>query len=162
MQIIKYMGIILLSGSVSCFGVILSSRLKQVYRLRTEVISLLKDIERGIIHGRIPVSVILRDFPDGKLRQTGFCQRIMKLQNPYSAVEESLAIFSDEDKKMLVGFFSQLGKSGSSECERQNCRYIIDYFEKTQPVSEGEITEKASLYRKISATFALLTAIILI
>jgi len=63
---------------------------------------------------------------------------------------------------MLITFFSRLGKSQSSECEMQNCRFIIDYFEKTQPENEKEISAKASLYKKISIISALLAAIILI
>ncbi len=162
MQIIKYAGIILLSGSISCYGAIISDRLKETYLIRNEIITLLKNIERGIIHGRIPVALSLRECPDGRLKASGFCQKILNSENTKAVIEESLSALSKEDKKMLVSFFLRLGKSQSSECELQSLRFIIDYFEKTQSQSEKDISTKASLYKKISIISALVAAIIFI
>ncbi len=162
MQIIKYAGIILLSGSISCYGAIISARLKETYLVRNEIIALLKNIERGIIHGKIPAALSLRECPDGRLKASGFCQKILDGEDPKAVIEESLSALSKEDKKMLTSYFSRLGKSQSSEYELQSCRLIIDYFEKTQTQSEKDISAKASLYKKISIISALAAAIIFI
>lgn len=162
MKMIKYIGILLLSGSISCYGVIISSRIMQAFRLRSEITELLQSIERSIVYGKAPINTVICDFNTPELKKTEFCKRICDCDNPEQVIEETLSILSGEDKKILLSFFTCLGKTRSIEDVKKNCRHVTDYFEKTQTESVSSISSKAVLYRKISLISALLVAIIFI
>lgn len=159
---LKYIGILILACSISAYGTFLSSSLKATYNLRKDIIQLLKDIERSIKYGNVPIIEAIKSCKHPNLQKSGFCNIFSGCENAEFAINSTLYSLSEKDKEMLSNFFSRLGKSAYGEYELKNCRFFIEYFEKTQADSEKEITSKSLLYKKIGLIIGILSAIIFI
>ena len=159
---LKYIGVFILSASISAYGSFLSSSIKGSCSLRKEVLQLLKDIERAIKYGNGQIIEIVRNCKSPYLTKCGFCTSIYNTTNAETAIATTLSALSEKDMEMLTDYFSKLGKTAFTELELKNCTYYIDYFEKTQNEYEKEVETKSLLYKKLGLIIGILTAIIFI
>ena len=159
---IKYIGIFILSCSISVYGVILSNSLKEKLALKKEITFLLRNIERNIIYKSKSCIETVRQCGLPLLEKSGFCKSFSGCDSAVTTTNTHLSALDDEDRKMLCEFFSRLGKSSLGEYELQNLRYYLDYFEKSLTESEKNINTKIMLYKKIGLLAGILAAIILI
>ena len=159
---LKYIGIFILASSLSVYGTVLSESLKESNLLRKEVIQLLNSIERSIRYKGASYVVIIRECSLPFLRKSGFCEGILNYENAERTINTTLSVLSEEDRRMLCEFFSNLGKSPYSEQVLKLCSYYIDYFEKTQADVDKNLNTRVLLYKKIGLIAGILTAIIFI
>ncbi len=159
---LKYIGIFILACSLSAYGVVMSSSLKAKNNLRKEILVLLKNIERSIKYGNTSVINIINECDLPYLNKCGFCKTFSGIHSAQAVVNSTLGELSTKDRENLVTYFSNFGKSQFCEYELKNCRYYIDYFEKTQSDIEKDIAVKINLYKKLGLLTGILSAIILI
>ena len=159
---IKYIGILILSCSLSVYGAILSDSLKQSHNLKKEITELLRNLERNILYGSKSCVEIIRECNLPLLTKSGFTDAFSGCDNAELTISTYLSSLSANDRQMLGEFFSRLGKSAFCEYELKNLRYYLDYFEKTLEDSEKNVNSKVILYKKIGLIAGILAAIIFI
>lgn len=162
MTMFKYIGIFILSASISAYGALKASTLKTELGARAEIILLLRSIERCIQYGGNSLESTIKNCPCHKLKKLGVLDELSNFESTSDLPENSLLFLSENDKKEFVSFFLTLGKSAKSEIELKKCRYLINYFESTQKDSEKNTETKANLYRKIGLITGIMAAIIFI
>lgn len=158
---LKYIGIFLISVSVSAYGAVLSRQLKDALAIRKEITVLLKSIEHGIKYGSKPISEILSGCTLHNLRKCGFIDALADNSIEF-ATETYLGILTQDERKKICDFFNNLGRSSYREKELEYCKGFIEYFENCERSSEKEVAAKAVLYSKIGIICGILAAIILI
>lgn len=159
---LKYIGIAILSSSVSVYGAILAKQLKDTHALRSEVVELLKSIELGIKYGSKPIRDILVECNLTNIKKSGLITSLISGQSARDAIENSLKALTTTEKNKLCEFFESIGKSTYSENELIICRSYIEFFENSIKMSGREISLKAMLYKKIGIICGILAAIIFI
>lgn len=159
---LKYIGIFILSLSVSAYGAVLSKQMKDTHELRSEITTLLRNIEHGIKYGSKPLSDILAECNLQRLGKSGFIYSLISEQNIKEAIDASLNGLTKEEKHKLYNFFTSIGKSTNSERELVLCRSYIEDFEAFEKKSLQEISTKATLYKKIGIICGIMAAIIFI
>lgn len=157
---LKYIGILILSLSVSAYGALLSKNLCDTHELRKEICSLIKNIEHGIRYGSKPTAEIISACKLKNLEKSGFITALLSGENEGAVIQSHLKMLTDEEKERLTSFFTNLGKSSYRESELDFCREYLEYFENFEKVSEKEVKEKSLLYKKIGIICGILTAII--
>ena len=83
---IKIIGILILSSSISVYGTLCSSALKEAIRLRYEIIQLLKSIQNGIRYGSVPIDRIINDRKFPLIEKSNFYDLLMFEQNTRKVV----------------------------------------------------------------------------
>ena len=159
---IKIIGILILSSSISVYGTLCSSALKEAIRLRYEIIQLLNSIQNGIRYGSVPIDRIINDRKFPLIEKSNFYDLYNSGGNMQDIIGECFKSLSKEDKDMLLSFFTTIGKTAYSEKEINLCFYYVDYFEKTQAEREKDTASKVLLYKKIGIVSGILCAIIFI
>ena len=158
----KYIGILLISVSVSAYGTVMSKNIKKATAVRQEICQLLKEIENGIRYGSRPVIETVRSINLPLLSASGFITALSDENLPQNAVNSYLGMISQQEKEKLYEFFSKLGKSTYKEKELTLCSSCIVFFENILKQSLKESASKELLYKKIGIIGGILAAIILI
>lgn len=159
---IKYIGIFILSCSISLYGAVLSNILKEKHAIKKEITILLKKIERSILYNSKSCIDTVRQCNLPMLEKSGFCKNFSGCDDANIVINTHLSILDAEDRNMLCEFFSKLGKSSFCEYELKNLKYCLDYFEKSLADSEKNVNTKVILYKKIGLLAGILAAIIFI
>ncbi len=159
---IKYIGIALLSSCVALYGNMKSQQVKEAMSIRNSIIKLLHTIQSSIQYGGTVKSRIYYQFHDENLEKCGLLPLLKSAHPDEFSIEKSLSLLEKEERCMLTGFFTQLGKSVSCKNEAEVCRRFINEFECAGEEFEKSRKAKTMLYKKLGIICALVTAVIFI
>ena len=159
---IKFLGILLLSTSISIYGTFLSRKTKYIQEIRDDIYHLLKAIERDIKYGCIPLSRIIFSFKPKTQCVSDFIKEISQGKNVFDVTDENLSLLDVSEREKIKVFFSATGKSTCSEKELILCKNCLDFFEDNNAKTKKDTDTTAVLYRKLGYLCSILTFIILI
>lgn len=161
---IKYVGIILVSGALSMYGSLIANKVLNTGKQRRAIIELLYCIKNGVAFGKVPLENIFASFESPILEKCGFLV-LLKSKYPDALVKacncENLCLPHDE-KNLLCSFASECGKSAFYENEALLCQRYIEIFEQKEKALHTEETNKAHLYSRLGILLGLVLALMLI
>lgn len=161
---IKYVGIILVSGAFSMYGSLMANKILSIGKQRRAIIELLYCIKNGVTFGKIPLDRIYDSFQSEVLSKCGFIQ-ILKSKYPDAlirAFECPGLLLPDNEKSLLYAFACECGKSPFYENEASLCQRYIEIFEIKEKQQSTDEKNKANLYSRLGLLCGLVCAIILI
>lgn len=161
---LKYAGIVLISGAISLYGAHLSYRLRRAGQIRGALYELLLHIKNGIDNGALPLDDIYAGFYNKLLDECGFLTPL-KSRTPgalANALTNSDLRLPAEMERLYASLAGQLGKSGfrKSESERL-ARYMALIGLEEEKLRKTEEVRQV-LYRKLGLLCGLFAALILI
>lgn len=161
---IKYIGIILISGASSMYGSLLANKILNTGKQRRAIIELLYAIKNGISFGNVPLESIFESFENPVLSKCGFLS-LLKSKHPDALVRASkcknLNLPNDE-KNLLITFACECGKSPFYENEALLCQRYIEIFEQKDKTVCIEEKNKANLYSRLGLLCGIVFALMLI
>ncbi len=161
---LKYIGILLVSGAISLYGAHLSVLRRQNAALRAELLELLVRIKNGIENGGLPLADIYARFNGGITEKRGFC-RVLKSGVPDAfarALDEVRAFLPEEYIKIYTALAENLGKSGFRKAECEALTRAIADLSALEKKYAAKDDAKCVLYRKLGVLCGLLAALILL
>lgn len=161
---LKYIGILLVSGAISLYGAHLSVLRRQNAALRAELLELLVRIKNGIENGGLPLADIYAGFNGGITEKRGFC-RVLKSGVPDAfarALDEVRAFLPEEYIKIYTALAENLGKSGFRKAECEALTRAIADLSALEKKYAAKDDAKCVLYRKLGVLCGLLAALILL
>ncbi len=161
---LKYIGILLVSGAISLYGAHLSVLRRQNAALRAELLELLVRIKNGIENGGLPLADIYAGFNGGITEKRGFC-RVLKSGVPDAfarALDEVRAFLPEEYIKIYTALAENLGKSGFRKAECEALTRAIADLSALEKKYVAKDDAKCVLYRKLGVLCGLLAALILL
>ena len=94
-SMIKFIGILLLSSSVSIYGTFMSRKVKHTQYIREDIFLLLKAIERDIKYGCIPLSRIIFSFRPKTQSVADFIDELSQGKNPSDITDTCLSLLTE-------------------------------------------------------------------
>ena len=161
---LKYIGILLVSGAISLYGAHLSVLRRQNAALRAELLELLVRIKNGIENGGLPLTDIYAGFNGKITEKRGFC-RVLKSGVPDAfarALDEVRAFLPEEYIKIYTALAENLGKSGFRKAECEALTRTIADITVLEKKYAAQDEAKCVLYRKLGVLCGLLAALILL
>ena len=161
---LKYIGILLISGAISLFGAHLAAVRAGNARMRGELLGLLERIQNGIDNGALPLADIYAGFHGDILEKRGFC-KALKSGTPDALSEALTLIAGDLPKECAETYFSfaaSLGKSGFRKTESELVTRFKTNLSALEQTYVAEDTSKCVLYRKLGILCGLFAALILL
>lgn len=158
---LKYIGIALFSCSIFIFGLFKASELSYALNLRKSVLKLLYTIENDVLYVGKPKNAILLQYCDGILDKNGFTQALAN-GDVCGAVNSCLSQLEEIDRRQLISFFNDFGKSDSREREAEECKRFLKEFESAGKEFEKKQLSKIFLYKRLGIIFALAATVIFI
>lgn len=161
---IKYAGIILLSGAISMYGAHLSLAVKEKAEMRTALLELVIRIKNEIEIGAVPMNDIFSLYENKYLEKIGFLSALKSGKpNAFSdAVDTVRSILPESLAKLYVNLAESLGKSRFKTAESEMlARYISQIEAEEKRLAENDLS-KIELYRKLGILCGLMTALILV
>ncbi len=160
----KYIGIILVSCSVSMYGAVMANKIKNIGKQRRAIIELLYTIRNSIEFGCVSLDKTFSSFHNDVLDKCGFTKI---LSSPYPdalsrAFESDCIILPENERLLLQAFAKECGKSAFSQNETKLCTRYINLMERNETEMLKIEKNKSALYSKLGILCGLLTAIILI
>lgn len=159
---LKYIGIILFSCSVSAYGAYLSHNISTASKIRHELLSFTKHIENEIKYKNAPLCHAFKVFSSPTLYRYGFLEGIYNNGDYKGVVEETLFLLTKKERALICDMLYSLGKSHFSDKELSTLIYfrqgLEDIFEDSEKIGK----ERSLLYKKLGLIAALISAIILI
>lgn len=161
---LKYIGIILVSGAISLYGAHRSFLLKAWRSEREALYELLVYIKNGIDNGALALGTIYGGFENALLEKKGFTS-LLKSGAPDAfsrALEQSELRLCGETRRLYETLAANLGKSGFHAAEsEQLTRYMNLIREENRKLDESEEIRQV-LYRKLGILCGLLAALLLL
>lgn len=161
---LKYIGLILLSGGIGMYGAYLSSRLKKCGKQRKSIIELMYAIKNGVEYGGIPLDEVFNSFESDVLFSCGF-MNMLRSKAPdclYNAFMCEGLLLCEREKKLCLEFAKKCGKSGFSDSEAKLCSRYISLLEALDKESSEKEKSKSLLYTRLGILCGLFAALILI
>jgi len=160
---IRILGIVVFSVSVSLCGFLMSHSLSSKARKRREFIELIYAIKNGIQYGKLSLREIFSSFSGNELKKCGFLKALCENEN--ASIEEVLTDFptglTDKENELIFAFAKECGKSTFSEEEIKNCeRYVLLLEALDKQLSSEENTKKL-VYGKLGILAGILSCILL-
>ncbi len=161
---LRLIGILLISVSLSLYGAYASARLAENAACRAELAELLFAVRTGIDHGALPLAEIYRSFSFRRLARIGF-DRVLLAKPDASladALEKAKPYLDGDVYELYADFASKLGKSGHVSAESALCdRYGALINEKEKSIRAREDVKRL-LYRRLGLLAGLTAALILL
>lgn len=161
---IKYAGIILLSGAVSMYGAYLSLKVKENIKLRQALLELIIHIRSHVEASAEPIYDIFAIYESRQLEKAGVLAVLKSTEHNafgkaidgiYDTLPERIAI-------LYATLASELGKSKSRTSEVEMLtRYISDIKAEEERLKRDDFA-KTELYKRLGILCGLLLALILI
>lgn len=161
-MIIKFLGLSLITLSLTLLGNALSEEEKNKQALKEEFLRLLLEIERGIRYGGKPIETILECFTSPVLENSGLIGEMRNSKQYVYTIQNADILVDFSDKKLLCSFFENIGKSTNCEKELVICRECIERLQESIKKSHVECEKKAYIYRRMGLMSGILSVIILI
>lgn len=161
---VKYIGILLVSGAISLYGAHLAAVRTEKAKMRGELLELLARIKNGIDNGALPLADIYAGFHGETLEKRGFCT-VLKSGVPDAFSKALAGVKKDLPEECAANYAALaavLGKSGCCKTESaQIARYsgILTALEARYAKDDAA---KCVLYRKLGALCGLFAALILL
>lgn len=163
-MVIKYAGIILVSGGISMIGYHKAFKIKENITTRKALFELVLYIKNCIEEASIPLAHIYSSFENKHLEKVGFTAFIKN--NSTSSFEGALETIkyslSDNMMKIYLSLAKELGKSRSAKNETELLSRYIKLIEKEEEKLIKDDDTKIQLYRKLGILTGLLAALILV
>lgn len=160
----KYTGIILLSGAISMYGAHLSNKVKEETAVRKALYDLLIHIKCCMENGALPLDKIYKSFDSKVLEKTGFLQKLKsgKSDSFYFALTESSIRISEEIRELYLQIAQAVGKSRfRTEETEQLSRYMSLIQMREAPIMKKD-EARQELYKKLGVLCGLLAALLLV
>jgi len=161
---IKYIGIILISGAISMYGAYLSYRVRTSAMQRKALLELMIYIKTGVENGPVKLCDIYASFDNKHLEDCGFI-KLLHSPSPGSlekALSESRIRIPENIKSLYIDFSKSIGMSSY----KRDAISICERFTGLIKAEEAKISEKEEkkeqLYRKLGLLCGLLSALLLI
>lgn len=161
---LKYCGIVLVSGAISMYGAYLAGRLGKNRALREALYELLIHIKAGIDYGAAPLSDIFASFQNELLESVGFTPILKDGSHDAfrKAIESEVIKLPNEISKLYESLAASLGKSGLSKVESELvARYMSLISTEEDKLSKKEQVKQV-LYRRLGLLCGLFAALLLI
>ena len=160
---LKYIGIILISLSVSMYGTYLSVKIRERKDIRNALLELLIYIKRSIENTYLPLDEIYKNFSNKSLEKIGFTKELCsgKKDAFLSAINIANAYLNNKLIELYHSISLSLGKSYSGNLESQKLAGYILMIEEECKTLDKEDNSKRELYRKLGLLCGLFAAIIL-
>ena len=161
---IKYMGIILISGAISMLGAHKASLVRRDMHIQKAMLEFIMFIKTSIENGAGPLSEIYRMFGNKTLEKTDF---IYALKNSGSdAFSYAFERISTHFPEKLSVLYTALGESlGKSRFAHTECEILERYIQQIRSVQDSlsaENESKIQLYKHLGVLAGILAALILI
>lgn len=158
----KLLGLCLLSGGITFFGISKSESLNACIKTRKAVEELLYAVESGIKYGGQGKQSIYNGFESNVLQGCGFLAAIKSGECETKCVKEYLKELDKDDSEALCSYFTLLGKSYSSKQEAEKCKAFAEEFARKGVLKEKNLISKSQLYKKLGLICAIMSVIIFI
>lgn len=158
MIMFKYLGIAMISCSISMYGAYLSNKISMRSKFRSEMIDFIDGIEMSLKYDKKTLFDIYSSIPKKYISDSGFYDAL--ISGGFENWLKTCDILCDIEKDKLSDFFASIGKSktadgGISLCQSTKA-ILIGILDK----SEQEDKSKCFLYKKLGLICSLVSAII--
>ena len=161
---IKYIGIMLISGALSMYGAFAAARIRTRAAQRKGLIGLLHSIKSGIEFGGAPLEEIYGVFECSALEKSGFCE-ILRRGSPDSfenAMQCPGLRLGEKEYALFCEYAAKCGKSSSIQNEKQLCERYISLAQNLDDGLCREENSKCALYTRLGVLAGLTAALILL
>lgn len=160
----KYAGIILLSGAISMYGAYLSNRVKEETAVRKALFDLLLHIKCCVENGALPLDEIYKSFDSKILEKTGFIAKLKggKSDAFYIALTQSGIRVSEEIRELYLQTAQTVGKSRFRAEEAEQLSRYISLIQMREASVMKKDEARQELYKKLGVLCGLLAALLLV
>ena len=161
---LKFAGIILVSGAVSLMGANKASAIKENISARRELLGLLIHIKRSIEHTSTPLNIIYGTFESKALERCGFSELLKSGRTDAfkDALCSSRLVLPEKTAVLYKEIAENIGRSCFKKKELDVLERYIPQISAVDDELEKEDLSKIKLYRKLGILFGILAAVILI
>ncbi len=163
-MIIKYAGIILVSGGISMIGYHKAHKIKENIMTRKALYELVLYIKSCIEEASMPLFHIYALFENKHLEKIGFTEilKVGSTSSFKSALNNAQLYIPDSLMKIYLSLAESLGKSRSAKNESELLSRYIKSIEKEEEKLIKDDETKIQLYKKLGVLTGLLAALILV
>ncbi len=161
---LKYAGIIIISGAISMYGAYLSSRIIQQKRIRAALLELLVYIKSNIENAALPLETIYKNFSDKHLDKCGFTEKLQSARPDalLYALESTDIISGKRIKDLYTCIAKDIGTSPFRKVEADKLSAAISLIRSETEKLDKNDDSKSELYRRLGILSGLLSAILLL
>lgn len=161
---LKYVGIIIVSGAVSLYGAYLSSGIIQRKKTRAALLELLIYIKSNIENAALPLETIYKNFSDKYLEKSGFIEKLRSGRPDalYYALENTDIVFDEGIMELYMGVAKNIGTSAFKDVEAEKLKSTIPLIKAQTEKLDKYDDSKSELYKKLGILAGLFLAILLL
>ncbi len=160
----KYAGIILLSGAISMYGAYLSNKVKEETAVRKALYDLLMHIKCCVENGALPLDKIYKSFDNKILEKTGFLANLKSGKSDafYFALTQSGIRISEEMRELYLQIAQAVGKSRFRAEESEQLSRYMSLIQMREASIMKKDEARQELYKKLGILCGLLAALLLV